>query len=91
MGWKRKAPALRPTALRALGSAAPKTQRRELGQPSVVRNQGSGKDGGLRFVVPTHSTMKLWNGWGTQLFGLVEILKTLGAPPADEDAHRALD
>jgi hypothetical protein len=26
--------------------------------------------------------MKLWNGWGTQLFGLVEILKTLGAPPA---------
>jgi hypothetical protein len=25
------------------------------------------KDGGVRFVVPTLSTIKLWKGWGTQL------------------------
>jgi hypothetical protein len=33
-------------------SSSPRFQRRELGRLSVVRDQGSEKDGGLRFVVP---------------------------------------
>jgi hypothetical protein len=47
--------------------------------PQFFKNgQRSEKNDRLRFVVPTLSTIKLWKGWGTQLYGLVK-----GAPPAD--------
>jgi hypothetical protein len=43
----------------------------------VVSNQRSEKDNGVRFVVPTLSTIELWKGWGTRLFlGMIKFSKT---------------
>ena len=46
------------------GSLSARSYWRKLGQPSVVRDQGSEKDGGLRFVVshPFHDKTVEWMG-----------------------------
>jgi hypothetical protein len=48
------------------------------GSWTLVSGRSADKNRGVRFVVPTLSTMKQWKGWGTQLCEIVKILKNLG-------------
>jgi hypothetical protein len=54
---------------------SPVPKARHLGRPPQGGTQT--KNCRLRFVVPTHSTIKLWNGWGTQLCGIDQDFEKL--------------